>query len=111
VNSVQQVPACFFPLTTEQASREYDLLARKLSEAGRLTLAMQRALASYALQIDGIIVAREAGKPIPAFWFATMDKARSRLKLEELEKPFTDPAASPPNKFANYGFSSRLRAA
>jgi hypothetical protein len=101
---------CFFPLSTEEASREYELLARKLSDAGRLTLAMHRALSSYVLQIDSIIKAREAGKHIPAFWFATLDKARLRLKLEQLEDPVLG-SAPPPNKFAHCGFSSRSRAA
>ena len=30
----QQIPACSFPLTTDEAVREYDLLARTLSHAG-----------------------------------------------------------------------------
>lgn len=100
---------CFFPLSTEHALREYEFLARKLSDAGRLTLAMHRALSSYALQVDSIIQAKEAGKHIPAFWFATLDRARLQLKLEQLEDPV--PRSAPlPNKFAHCGFSNRSRA-
>jgi hypothetical protein len=62
MNAAQQIPACFFPLTNEQASREYELLARKLSEADRLTLSIHRALSSYALQVDSIIQAKDAGQ-------------------------------------------------
>jgi hypothetical protein len=99
---------CFFPLSTEEASREYELLARKFCEAGRLTTVTHRALSSYVLQIDIIIKAKEAGKLIPAFTFATLDKARSQLKLELLDEPV--PRSAPlPNKFAGCGFSSRLR--
>jgi hypothetical protein len=99
---------CFFPLSTEEASLEYEFLARKLSESGRLTTATHRALSSYALQVDIIIKAKEAGKLIPAFTFATLDKARSQLKLELLDEPV--PRSAPlPNKFAGCGFSSRLR--
>ena len=111
MNSAQQIPACFFPLSTEQALREYDLLAQKLFGAGRLTLGIHRVLSSYALQVDSIIQAKQAGKHIPAFWFATMDKARSRLKLEELENPSSPPKSPVPNKFANFGLASRLRVA
>jgi hypothetical protein len=112
VNPPQQIPACFFPLSTEDASREYEFLARKLFDAGRLTLAMHRALSSYALQVDSIIKAKEAGRHVSAFSFATMDKSRSRLKLEELENPFSPAKVAPPqNKFAHCGFSSRSRAA
>ena len=109
MNAAQQIPTCFFPLSTEQASGEYDFLARKLFDADRLTLAMHRALSSYALQIDSIIKAKEAGKHIPAFWFATLDKARLQLKLEQLDDPV--PRSAPPNKFAHCGFSNRSRAA
>jgi hypothetical protein len=110
MNAAQQIPACFFPLTTEQASREYDLLARKLSEAGRLTLAIHRALSAYVLQVDSIITAIQEGRPIRAFWLATLDKARAQLKLEELEDPLARSKPSP-NKYAHFGFSSRARAA
>ena len=110
MNPPQQIPACFFPLSTEQASGEYDFLARKLFDAGRLSTAIHRALSSYAVQIDCIIQAKEAGKHIPAFWFATLDKARLQLKLEHLEDPL--PRSAPlPNKFAHCGFSRRSRAA
>jgi hypothetical protein len=109
VNPPQQIPTCFFPLSTEQASGEYDFLARKLLDAGRLSTAIHRALSSYAVQIDCIIQAK-AGKHIPAFWFATLDKARLQLKLEQLEDPVPR-SAPPPNKFAHFGFSSRSRAA
>ena len=110
MNAAQKIPACFFPLTTEEASREYDCLARTLSDAGRLTLAMHRALSSYVLQADTILKAREEGSQIRASWFATLDKARSQLKLEELEDPTPprDQAAPQPNKFADCGFASRL---
>jgi hypothetical protein len=109
LNSAEQIPACFFPLNTEQALGEYDLLARKLADAGRLALTTHRALSSYVLQIDIIIKAKEAGKHIPAFWFATLDKARLQLKLEQLDDPVTR-SAPLRNKFAGCGFSSRLRA-
>src|SRR5688500_8541737 len=110
-----QLPACFFPLKTEEAAQEYDLVVRALSDAGRLTLATHRAVSSYALQVDSIVTAIKMGKPMRAFSFATLDKARARLKLEELEKPAVPSlAVAPaprPNKFANCGFSSRSRAA
>jgi hypothetical protein len=67
-------------------------------------------LSSYALQVDIIIKAKEAGKLIPAFSFATLDKARSQLKLELLDDPVPRSAPLLPNKFAGCGFSSRLRA-
>jgi hypothetical protein len=115
MDSPHQLPRCFFPLKTEEAAQEYELVARALSDAGRLTLAMHRAVSSYALQVDSIVTAIKIGKPMRAFSFAVMDKARAQLKLEELERPAAPllPAAPAPrpNKFANCGFSSRLRAA
>jgi len=99
---------CFFPLSTEEASREYELLARKLSEAGRLTLARHRALSSYALQVDCIVKAKSEGRELRASWLATLDRARSQLKLEQLDDPI--PRSAPPNKFAHCGFSNRSRA-
>jgi hypothetical protein len=75
LNAAQQIPACLFPLSTEQASGEYDFLARKLSGAGRLTIAMHRVLSSYALQVDSIVQAKEEGRQIRASWLATLDRA------------------------------------
>ncbi|MCC2654885.1 MAG: hypothetical protein K0Q60_5052 [Microvirga sp.] len=114
MDTPHQLPACFFPLSTEEAAQEYDLMARALSDAGRLTLAMHRAVSSYALQVDSIVTAIKMGKPMRAFSFATLDRARSQLKLEELEKtapPSLPALPPPPNKFANCGFASRSRAA
>jgi phage terminase small subunit len=81
----QQLPRCFFPLTTPQARREYKLVGRTLAEAGRLTLAAHRALSSFCLQLDVVFKAISEGKHVRAHQFATMDKARAQLKLEELE--------------------------
>ena len=62
---------------------------------------------------DGLL-AIGTGRSMRAFSFATLDKARARLKLEELEKtasPSLPALPPPPNKFANCGFASRSRAA
>ena len=71
---------CFFPLSTEEASREYELLARKLSEAGRLTLARHRALSSYALQVDCIVKAKSEGREPPGL--LARDAGQSTITAE-----------------------------
>ena len=58
MDTPHQLPACFFPLSTEEAA--------PLSDAGRLTLAMHRAVSSYALQVDSIVTAIKMGKPMRA---------------------------------------------
>ena len=100
---------CFFPLSTEEASREYELLARKLSDAGRLTLAMHRALSSYVLQIDSIIKAKEAGKHfLPVF--PVRDPRQSTVGPKRAARaPSSRIRAA--EQFAHCGFSSRSRAA
>jgi phage terminase small subunit len=111
----QQLPRCFFPLTTPQARREYKLVGRTLAEAGRLTLAAHRALSSFCLQLDVVFKAISEGKHVRAHQFATMDKARAQLKLEELEtlRPVQRESNSPApeNKFARCGLVHRRGAA
>ena len=106
---------CFFPLTTPQARREYKLVRRMLADAGRLTLAAHRALSSFCLQLDVILNAISEGKQVRAHQFATMDKARARLKLDELETPRSvqreSNSPAPENKFARCGLVHRRRAA
>jgi hypothetical protein len=112
MSSAQQLPRCFFTLSTRQARREYKLIARMLADAGRLTFATHRALSSYAAQIDAISKAMKDRKQLRAHQFAVMDKARAQLKLEELERPAPPPRAPAPvptaNKYAQVGFASRL---
>ena len=98
---------CLFPLRTEEALREYELIARTLLSAGRLTIENQRALSSYAMQFDLIIKAANKGDAIRASRFTQLDRVRAKLKLHELEKPMRTDTAPHPNKFANCGFASR----
>ncbi|MGY2052948.1 hypothetical protein [Methylobacterium sp. JK268] len=103
----RQIPACLFPLSTDEAGREYDRLARVLFDAGRLTLARHSALSAYAMQFDAVITATHQGKPLRASWFAQMDRARRELDLDGIDKPIAAPASAPLNKFARTGFANR----
>ena len=103
---MSSVSKCLFPLRTEEAKAEHEVLARALGQAGRLTMGMHRGLSSYAAQFDGIIRAAQEGKQVRASWFTQLDRARAELKLDELEKAMAAPTPHP-NKFARSGFSSR----
>ena len=66
MHSAQQLPRCFFSLSTRQARREYRLVGRMLADAGRLTIATHRLLSSYAAQVDSIAKAIKQGKQLRA---------------------------------------------
>jgi len=107
--SFRQIPPCLFPLSTDEAKREYDTISRALFHAGRLTLDMHRTLSSYAIQFDTITKASTEGKQVRGSWFVQMDKARAGLKLDDLDKPIAAPQDAPTNKFTVAGFASRRR--
>jgi len=105
----RDIPKCIFPLRTAEAAAEYDTLARMLFDAGKLTIGAHRALSSYAIQFDNITDATTSGKQPRGSWFAQLDKARSELRLDDIDKPIAAPANAPANKYARNGFPSRRR--
>lgn len=107
----RQVPKCLFTLKTKEAKSEYDTLARTLFDGGRLTLGAHRTLSSYAMQFDTITAAAAEGKQVRGSWFAQLDKARSQLGLDDLDKPIAAPDSAQGNRFARVGFANRSRQA
>lgn len=105
----REIPKCLFPLSTEEAQGEYDTVARLLFDAGRLTAGAHRTLSSYAMQFDAITKAAAEGKQVRGSWFANLDKARSQLGLDDLDKPIAAPAKAPTNRYARVGFAHRRR--
>jgi len=103
----RQVPACLFPLKSQEAKSEYDKFARVLFERGRLTLNAHSALSSYAMQFDNITRAAAEGRPIRGAAFIQLDKARKELKLDDIDKPIAAPKDASANKFARTGFANR----
>lgn len=103
----REIPKCLFPLKASEAQSEYDTLARMLFDAGRLTVGAHRDLSSYAAQFDAITNATAAGRPMRGSWFANLDKARSKLALDDLDKPIAAPEHAPRNKYADVGFPNR----
>ena len=107
MNTMTTLPRCLFELRSQEAQREYDVIVNALVGAGRLTMESQRALSSYALQVDAVIQTVSAGKPVRASRFTQLDRARAKLKLDELE-PAAAGAGPPRSKFAKWGFSNRI---
>ena len=90
MTSAPDLRGCVFPLRTEVAQGEYDLLGRILLQAGRLTLDAHRVLSSYTLQVDSISKAALAGKPVRGSWLTQLDRIRVKLKLAELGSAISD---------------------
>lgn len=105
----REIPKALFPLQTEPGQAEYDTLARMLFDAGRLTVGAHRALSSYAMQFDVITRNSADGKPLRASAFVQLDKARSQLGLDDLDKPIAAPSQAPSNRYARVGFAQRRR--
>lgn len=103
----REIPTCLFPIQTEQAQKQYDQIARALFEAGRLTLDAHSALSSYAMQFDVITRATAEGRVVRSLAFTQLDKARTALRLNELDNPIASSEDAPVNKFARSGFSTR----
>jgi hypothetical protein len=103
----REIPACLFPIQTEQAQKQYDYIARALFEVGRLTLNAHSALSSYAMQFDVITRLAAEGRTVRAHSFTQLDKARAALRLDEIDGPIASSEDAPVNKFARSGFSTR----
>jgi hypothetical protein len=54
---LSEIPACRLPLRSEEARREYDTIARVLSDAGRWGLEAHIRLSLYASVFDNITIA------------------------------------------------------
>src|SRR5215208_40122 len=80
--SLREIPACRLPLRSEAAKREYDSLARVLSDAGRLSLEEHIHLSMYASMFDAITTAVEGGTQVRASWYTQMQRALRALKLD-----------------------------
>ncbi|MCR5875159.1 hypothetical protein LRS10_13755 [Phenylobacterium sp. J426] len=105
----REIPRCLFPLSTDEARGEYDTVARMLFDAGRLTAGAHRTLSSYAMQFDAITKAAAEGKQVRGSWFANLDKARSQLGIDDIDKPIAAPREAPTNRYARVGFAHRRR--
>lgn len=104
--SFRRIPKCLFKLSSDDAEREYDRLARAFFERGRLTLGLHGDLSSYAKQMD-IISSADPERPMRASWFTNLDKLRAKLKLDDIDKPIAASENAPVNKFSRAGFSAR----
>ena len=104
--SLREIPACRLQLRSEAAIREYDSLARVLSDAGRFGLEVHIHLSMYASMFDAITTAVEGGTQVRASWYTQMYRALWALKLDDIDKPVTASV----NKFARVGFAGRRRA-
>lgn len=78
-----------------------------LFDAGRMTIGAHRALCSYAMQFDAINRTADEGRAIAASAFVQLDKARTALGLDDLDKQIAAPDGATENKFARAGFSAR----
>lgn len=103
----RKFPACRFTLTTAAARKEYDEIGRLVWNAGRLSLDMHLTLSNYAKLFDQIQTIESEGRTPRASWFANLQKAQARLKLDDLDKPISAPTEAPTNRFARFGFASQ----
>lgn len=108
--SLREIPVCRLPLWSEAATREYDSIARVLSDADRFGLEIHVHLSMYASMFDAITTAVVGGTQVRASWYTQMHRALRALKLDDIDKPATAPEAASVNKFARVGFAGRLRA-
>ncbi len=105
----RDIPKSVLPLTSAEAQKEYDTLARMLFDAGRFTIGAHRALSSYAMQFDAITAAASEGTQMRGSWFTQLDKARKELGLDDIDKPIAAPQGAQGNKFSRSGFSTGRR--
>jgi hypothetical protein len=105
----REIPPATIPLS-RAGQAEYDILARTLFDAGRLTLLTQRSIEALALAKDVVAQRHAEGKPIPASAVTQMNRAIGELKLADVD-PSVTPHAPKANKFAWHGFAARRFAA
>ena len=107
--SYRDIPACIFPLLTEQGKKAYDDVVRTKFDAGKLTPGALHDISSYALQVDNIARAALTGKPPRGSWSTQLDRARQKIDLDDERTVIAAPESAPINRFANTGFSARRR--
>ncbi|KMO34314.1 hypothetical protein [Methylobacterium aquaticum] len=105
----REIPACLFPLKTDEAKAEYDRLARMVFDAGQMTVGKHSALCAYIVQFDGVTDAALQGKPPKGSHVENLIRSLKRLDLGGLDKPIAAPAGASVNKFARVGLPNRRR--
>ena len=103
----RRMPPCQWPLVTDEAKKEYDVLGRVLFQRGKLTVDKHRALSAYALQFDQMQLKIAAGKPVRDIGFHLMARERRSLGLDSLDDPIAEPEDAPENPYAEHGWACR----
>lgn len=105
----REIPACLFPLKTDEAKAEYDRLARMVFDAGQMTVGKHSALCAYIVQFDSVTATTLQGKIPRAAHVEMLVRSLKRLGLDGLDKPIAAPAGAAVNKFARVGLPNRRR--
>ncbi len=103
----REIPACLFPLTSDEAKAEYDRLARVLFDAGRMTLGKHSALSAYAMQFDTMQTIARSGKVVKGLHFEQLARALKTLDLDATDSPIAAPSTAAVNRYARFGVSRR----
>lgn len=93
----------------ETGQKQYDMMARLLFDAGRLTVFTQQSLEAYCLAKDTVARLGELGKHVPASVLTQMNRSLGDLRLAEVDASLTPKKPSSQNKFRRNGWASRAR--